>query len=73
MASFKLAGPKLTSHVSVILQGAEHSPFDPGEIRSVDLPSGLWVYPYMGALALAPCGFRASRSVFCEAQSTFVH
>lgn len=72
MASFKQAGPKLMSYISVILQGAEHSPFDPGEIRSINLPSALWDYLCMGALALAPCGFRASRSVFCEVQSIFV-
>lgn len=72
MASFKQAGPKPTSYISVILQGAEHSSFDPGEIRNNNLLSGLWDYLCMETLALAPCGFRASRSVFCEVQSIFV-
>lgn len=61
-----------TSYISVILQGAEHSSFDPREIRSINLPSGLWDYLCMGAHALAPCGIRASRSALCEARSVFI-
>lgn len=72
MASFKQAGPKSTNYISVILQGGEHSPFDPGGIRSNNLLSGLWNYLCMETLALAPWGFRASMSLFCEVQSIFV-
>lgn len=61
-----------TSYVSVILQGAEHSSFDPREIRSLNLPSGLWDYLRVGARALAPRGIRASRSALCQARSIFV-
>lgn len=64
MASFKQAGPKPTSCISVILQGADHSAFDPGETRSINLPPGLWGYLYMAALASAPCGFRAAGQWF---------